>query len=1489
LQKARQITARVLKAIMIALAAVMLFFAAAALIISYPQVQSRIVNYLISKLEQRTGLQASLGSVSLNYKGLLQLNDFLVLDTQADTLAHIGRLETSLDFFNIYSTRLLVSKVKLTDPYFSLSYTKEGRLNLALVIELLRSKDKPKASKPDFYMKVYGLELTGGRFGFQCSNLGPDNSMRTICPSSISQLSLEARNVVIDGSDIFFDIDKLSLYDSGRLGQVGLRTSGSIRRGIIDLEPVHISTSRSEIALDYFFMGAGSFTDYKLFNSKVFMKSAIKYASVAMADIGGFAPYFSESHDVAVLKGVFTGTVSDFKLRGINLHLTDSTFYSGDADFMGVTEPQSMFFHISADSSNFFVKDISSSHILGKLELDDILSGSGLSFIKSAGYKGSLTGYLSEFVVAGTLSSPAGYIEADALLSMPAPGSFLCSGKLHADMRDLSIAFPDLGWLGELSAVSQINLDINNGKLQSLNIDAGIAAIEAAGYQYSEIYIGADYSSKGLGFSFFADDPYLKADIAGSAVFTGSTADYMFTAVAERLSLGPLGLAPVSDSIELSFSGAGSGKIIPGLYESLVLEFSNINISSRLGEIEENKLMLQFTRDQAAVYAQLLSRYGNASVQGRFVPKDMALHLGNIAKELFPSSLGSEPIEKLGAPVNAHARFFTDSLGVILKVAGIDSVEAAPGLNIEAELDSRSNSASLTCHIPSLNISGNALASPRLQAQLEGGILSGSLIADMPMKNRNFLGTTFIFSAGRDSIEGALSWRADSKEMYSGSIKAEADIALQGGTGNYSACIYVQPWELMVADTLYNFSGTGFMLSSGILELAGLRVQSGGASLFIDGVASGSPLDTVNIKASRFEVAGLNRLLEKYNIELQGRLSGSAKIASSFTDPIIEASAQIDTCIFNGVSFGALSLGSQWEQHQNALRFWAQSYLPGHSRLGCTGSYGLQDKHLELDVNIDSLDITFIHPFLEDIMEVSGGWIEGRGRITGHLPDIGSRGAFIAHSLNVSPYYLNTFYEVGGPLSFNEGKLEFQGMSIKDKRGGTGQLDGYFSLFALPEIDYQIIISANSLSSLNTANTDNDMFYGRAAANASVKIEGRKNLMQVNVAAELVKNSKLHIPISSAPGAGTESLLRFSSDAPENIEQEAASAAFISDIEVRLGADTEVQLIMDEQYGDIIKLWGNGGIAISTNNAGETRFLGEYLIADGEYLFTMRNLINKRFRIMQGSSVNFGGALGDARVDIRALYTTKAAVKPIMGADSSAAYNRRTQVECMLHLTGYLYSPDIKFSISLPDQPSKVQDRLMSLTEDELNRQFLSMIVFNRFIEMEGTNAGAYATAGDGYANSMEVLSNQLSNWLSAISRDFDIGVNYRPGSETTADELNVGLSTQIFNDRLIIDYSRSASFGEDHREAQVQEANIGDVTVEVKLTKDGRLRMRGFSRSGYSDPLNETGASTNGIGISFTDEFGSFAELFGRGKKRRQQREEQEADKGDAIRNDDD
>jgi hypothetical protein len=276
--------------------------------------------------------------------------------------------------------------------------------------------------------------------------------------------------------------------------------------------------------------------------------------------------------------------------------------------------------------------------------------------------------------------------------------------------------------------------------------------------------------------------------------------------------------------------------------------------------------------------------------------------------------------------------------------------------------------------------------------------------------------------------------------------------------------------------------------------------------------------------------------------------------------------------------------------------------------------------------------------------------------------------------------------------------------------------------------------------------------------------------------------------------------------------------------------------------------------------------LGEFLIDDGDYLFTLKNVINKRFVVEKGGSITWSGDPNDANVNLKAIYRTKASLHDLI-VDASEDYRRKIPVECQIFMTEKLMNPSIRFNIELPSSPQESTSILQSAisTEEEMSKQFLSLLVLNSFLpnpalaNVQGNPlSGNSGISGVGVTTS-ELLSNQLSNWLSQISNDVDIGVNYRLGDELTRDELEVALSTQLLNDRLTINGNVDVG---GNQSASNTSKFVGDFEMDYKIRPSGKLRLKAFNRSNDNYILKQVSPYTQGFGLFYREDFDSFDEL---------------------------
>jgi len=313
--------------------------------------------------------------------------------------------------------------------------------------------------------------------------------------------------------------------------------------------------------------------------------------------------------------------------------------------------------------------------------------------------------------------------------------------------------------------------------------------------------------------------------------------------------------------------------------------------------------------------------------------------------------------------------------------------------------------------------------------------------------------------------------------------------------------------------------------------------------------------------------------------------------------------------------------------------------------------------------------------------------------------------------------------------------------------------------------------------------------------------------------------------------------------------------------------DAEAFLLFDPIVGDMIKGNGSGNLRLEVTEAGEFNVFGDYVIDNGDYLFTLQNVINKKFVVQKGGVISFKGDPYNADIQLTAIYRVRTSLYGLVkNIDSSATVKRTIDVDAIMNLSDKLMKPQISFDIVLPNADENSRNLLKSQisNEDDLNRQVFSLVMFRNFWPNQGGNNDANVN-GVG-SNASELLSSQLSNMLSQLSDDIDIGVNYSQGNAATRDQVSLNLSTQILNDRVSID----GNVGTANTANSTQNTSnmVGEFNVEVKVTGDGAIRIKVFNRSNQYLLVTNDVPYTQGVGLFYRKEAETFEELFKRGKQ---------------------
>ena len=428
------------------------------------------------------------------------------------------------------------------------------------------------------------------------------------------------------------------------------------------------------------------------------------------------------------------------------------------------------------------------------------------------------------------------------------------------------------------------------------------------------------------------------------------------------------------------------------------------------------------------------------------------------------------------------------------------------------------------------------------------------------------------------------------------------------------------------------------------------------------------------------------------------------------------------------------------------------------------------------------------------------------------------------------------------------------------------------SLNHLSNIEYDIGARFRNMQVLNTTARDDDMFYGNIFASGDVRLSGDKGGVKMDINAVSGENSKFFMPLTDKSNityadfvtfvkptvADTTNYLVRKKMMFEKRQQQRTSSASSMDINMSLNVrdNTEVQLVIDPTVGDIIKASGNGLLNLRINPGADIfEMYGDYIITDGSYLFTLQNIINKKFVIERGSSIQWTGEPLDALLDINAVYKVKASLQPLLeGYVDSSIPNRAVPVNCIIKLSDRLTKPSVDFDVEIPSVDASIQTVIASAlsTPEQLSQQFLYLLVANSFLSDSSTEATALGVSSAA-TTGFELLSNQLSNWLSMDNSN--IVLRYRPKTEQMmSDEVDFGLSKGLFNNRLLIEVEGNYLVDKS-RVVNATSSFTGEAYITWLIDRAGTLRAKGFTHT--IDRFDENqGLQETGVGIYFKEDF---------------------------------
>ena len=1461
-------------------------FLAAVLAIQLPRVQTFIADKVSEKLE--SGLDGNLVFEKIHIKpfNALVIKNIAIIDKHpvaegADTLFRAGYVIARFSLGGLFSKNgLRIGRAYVSDAEMTLVVEGLRENNLTRIFRIPPPDfDKPKNQESVFHIRrasVYDMT-------FRLKNVMHEESRYTGSGINwddleVRDINVEARRIDLTGPVMTGAVSFLSFTEKSGYICSSLTGKATVGNGRALIEDIRISDPWSELYLPMYSMSYDSPLDFTDYIRKIRMEGVVENSFLDMKTLSFFAPGLDKTDLKATLSGTVSGTVDDLTFKSMDIVTSDSLRLDFDGNITGLP-------------------DINESRIY--LDLHQLrgtsaaLEATVKSFAPDSDLEISHLARGSELRTSGIASGPLNDLKADVVASLGAGylrtglriGNLISTEKsitLEGDVltRNFDIGrILDSGLLRQCSLRTGFKADLGNRDdgirldIDSLFIDR----LNLNGYDYSKIAAAGTMEEHAFDGRIVCNDPNLNFMFQGVFSLSPRTrsAVYKFYANLGYADLNAMnidrrGLSKISMQASANFNRQQDGDLLG------TMDIADIVLENSAGRYEIGDIDIDSYFGDELYRMRLGSSFADISFAGtaqvtRFVQDLKNITLKRELPALFRDTTST--IHKDRYRIRYRNKNSMDLLAFL-----------SPGLYI-------SDSTSMDITVDTLGVFKADLVSPRIA-------FNENYIRNMEMRLNNINGSLTGEITGKTINAATLTLENNSFKMFAkdnfigfgytyenpGELINRGEVFI---TGNFSRdendlinChVRMLPSRVLLNSREWNINPSSLDIKGKDIDIRTIEFTSGDQSVRLSGGYSDSVKDTLTMRLERFDISVINPLL-KNRFGIEGAVTGEASVISPKQAMGLTFDFLADSTRIAGADVGTLKIRSMWNEREERFDALIGNEIDGVRSFGIAGNFTPASKRIEAEATLSGMDISYAAPFLKTVFSDMSGHISGEIRAEG-TPDamqISSRNARIDDS-RLEIAFTGVPYNVSGAFSLDDSGVHFDDIVLQDRFGNTGRIYGGVSYDRLQDMELDARIDVTDMECLNTTEEDNSSFYGNLFASGNLAITGPLNSIRMDVSARTSGAGQLHIPIPSSATAMTSNLLTFKQEKKEEyvdpyelmVKKIKTGRQTAGDFGVRLNVEAtpevEAFVEIDKASGNVLRGRGAGNIELETSG-GNLSILGDYTLTSGSYRFVAQGLAYRDFTIDDGSSIKFNGDIMDSDLDINAGYRTKTSLATLI-ADTSSVSTRRT-VDCGINISGPIRNPRLAFSIDIPDIDPTIKSRVESAlsTEDKIQKQFLSLIMFNSFLPDD--QSGIVNNASMLYSNVMGIMYNQLNNIFQKLEIPLDLGLNYQP-NERGEDIFDVAISTQLFNNRVVVNGNlgnRRYSSGTSNSDV------VGDLDIEIKLDRPGLFRLNLFSHSAdqYTNYLDDS--QRNGIGIAYQQEFNTFREFFSNlftGRKKRE------------------
>lgn len=1435
----------------------------------------------------------SSSSMDLNFNRIILDNihaNYISRPAGNDLKAFLGRFEIESDSLDLVKRQFDIKRVLLSNSTIDFKQTKPQLID-TLVTDVIREEEvEKKTATPEWVLTLDNLELNNNKLSYR--NLDSIQKTRGIDFNDLAvyDFTFASSKIFASPGIINLNLDKFSFKEKSGFVLEEFSSKISYDTTHVTLDNLVIRTLNSKIA-DHITARFSSLDALSDSIDKVRAEISLNDTRIAVADILYLMPELQDNpnlkirgNEVFTIDGRISGTLEELTIDNLTFADNKSTRLALSGTLRDVMKPESLYADVSSASFRTRRDDI-----LAYVSKDMIPET--ISIPEAISFDGSFTGYIKNFNSSIDISTSYGSINADIKMN-PSRGNREVPYMANVNVKDLDLGKllmqPDT--LGPLTLTASIDGYGMNPDSLHANLKATIVEANYNQYTYNDLNIEGKIVNRSFDGNISMDDENLNFEYSGYVNAHPDSMTLDFTLNLENVDLYALKLT--TDS--LAIKGLIKADLVqqegPNPTGKIRLSDFNLKQDQLICPIDSVIITSAYSDNTSKI--SINSHVLNAEIEGNIKLSELGTALTAHIDKYF--DIASDSTIMSDTTTN-FAQDFDFAMTVEdpnnLCEDLMPSLKKYAPITVKGNYNSQDMALDARVDIPLVDYNGTVIDSLFVEVK------SNEQNLDYDLKVVRISNATVALDDF--DLNGSI---GDNKITYNINAQKGDDFNVLRTSGLFSGTdssyVLVIKEPLILNNTAWTIDPDN-MITFSDKGLDAQKVILSGEEQMVSILTQPGEYVPLQITFKDFKLSNISQIIENEKELVRGKLDGYFTLfniegVSAFTSDLA-----IDSLSVMSMPVGNITLLA--DNSKNPRQFDVNFNLSGHGNdLTAQGFYQADTTSgiINIDVSIPRINMSSIEPFTFGQVNRTSGYLSGDIAIEGAVNDPEIAGDLSFNDVAFNANYIDSYLKIGSnTIRLSENRLVFNEFTLTDTLNNQAVLNGNIDIADLTNPQFDLRIVTEDFLAMNSTRQKDVPVYGKVLIDSDIRATGTPSSPNINLKAQLNNGTSVTfvLPQDEAGTEEREGVVEFVDSLStafvlptDTVAQTITSVEGISlDAQLTFQPEAVLKILIDPLTGDSLFVKGEGTLNFTMDPGGQTNLTGRYEIRDGGYNITLSEFLKRQFKISEGSSITWNGDIMDATVDITAIYEVE--TSPMMlindqieNGQESEQNEFRNEMTFFVYLkmSGELMKPQISFDIEQPEDErgahnGAVYNKLNELRTDEtqLNKQVFALLALNRFLGQDPFETGnAPMTFESATRASASKLLTQQFNALSdkyIKGVDLDVGVesyeDYSSGSAQGRTELQLGVSKEFLDDRVSVQVGGNIDLEGEQAQSNKASDIAGNISVEYKLTPQGRYRLKGFRRTDFDPILGEL--INTGVGFIYSRDFRKIKQLF---KKRR-------------------